>query len=129
MPTENRKGLNNTFRNSIRLALLFSIAFPYSSDSEAGLSLVSRANCAWGVNESISWDLSAYHWLWTDSYHYYNGDYQHLVRTGWANTWRSRAAHDFEAWGGWAVYGVHWRWTSSTGTYWMGSTTAYGCNL
>lgn len=25
----------------------------------------------------------AYNWLWTDSYHYQNGIFRHLVRTGW----------------------------------------------
>jgi len=96
--------------------------------AEAALSLFSRANCA-SINESISWDPWAYNWLWTDSYHYYNGIYRHLVRTGWEYTLRSRAGHSLEAYGGWFVSGVHWRWSSLAGVYWMGGTSAYDCNL
>ncbi|WP_156100016.1 hypothetical protein [Nitrosococcus oceani] len=97
-------------------------------DAEAALSLFSRANCA-GVNESISWDPWASNWLWTDSYHYHNGTFKHIISTGWAYTWRSRAGHQNEGWGGWFVSGAHWRWSSSIGTYWMGSTSATDCNL
>lgn len=119
---------SNLSRHLIALTLGLSAALPYSNNADAALSVLSRANCAWGVNESVTWDPYSYNWLWTDSYHYYNGTYQHLVRSGWLYSWRSRAGHDFEGSSGWFVAGVHYRWTSSIGTYWLGSTTAYGCN-
>jgi len=109
-------------------ATVMALSLSPSTDAHAALSLISRANCG-GFNESISWDPFGYNWLWTDSYHYYNGYYQHLLRSGWAYTWRSYAGDQFEGWGGWYVYGVHYRWDSSIGTYWMGSTSAYDCNL
>lgn len=96
-------------------------------DADAALSLLSRANCA-SFNESVSWDPWAYNWLWTDSYHYHNGIYKHIISTGWAYTWRSYAG-DHELPGGWFVSGAHWRLSSSVGVYWMGSTSAIDCNL
>ena len=104
------------------------LSLSHAPDANASLSLISRANCG-GFNESISWDPWGYNWLWTDSYHYYNGWYQHLLRSGWAYTWRSYAGEQFEGYGGWTVYGVHYRWDPSIGTYWMGSTAAVDCNL
>lgn len=98
------------------------------SNAEASLSMFSRANCG-GFNESLSWDPWAYNWLWSNTYHYYNGVYQHGISTGWEYTWRSYAGHVNEGWGGWFVSGMHWRWSSSVGTYWMGSTSAVDCNL
>lgn len=116
---------------------LFSLAIlGFVSNAEAGLSWFSRANCI--NNESISWDAWDSHWLWTNSYHYRNGYYQHCennvgsacTTNSWQYTWRAAAVHWNEGYsGGWYVLGYHWRWNSSTGTYLLGRTSATGCNL
>lgn len=89
-----------------------------------GLTIHSRANCY--NNESITWDWTKNHRLWTQSVHYKLRTYQHSVTTGWQTTWRSAAVHWGE--GGmmvpgpiglpvmvplwppvWQVIGYHWR--------------------
>lgn len=99
----------------------------FSKDAAAALSMISRANC-FGFNESVSWDPLHSYYLWTTSYHYHNGTIVHITDTGWQHTWRSYAGHAIEGWGGWSVSGNHWRWSSSIGIYWMGSTSGNGCS-
>ena len=73
-----------------------------------GLTHHSRANC--GNNESISWDWTASHLLRVYSDHAY-ADFpreEHVVDTGWQDTWRSAAVHWGEGRGGWTVLGQHW---------------------
>jgi len=73
-----------------------------------GFTMHSRANC--GNNESISWDARNYYTLGTVSHHYYKGQFNHGISTGWEYTWRSAAVHWFEAnpGSGWRVIGYHW---------------------
>ena len=90
---------------------LTSLLLSVSISSHAGfngLTYHSRANC--GNNESISWDKSKYHQLFTISQHFRNGVFQHQYNTGWENTWRSAAVHWGEALpgSGWYVEGYHW---------------------
>lgn len=115
------------------LASLSILGLP--TEANAALTWFSRANCI--NNESITWESFGSHWLWTNSYHYRNGYYQHCENnasnacTGnsWQLTWRAAAVHWNEGLsGGWYVLGYHWRWSSSTGTYLLGSTSATNCN-
>lgn len=106
-----------------------------SMAANADLTWFSRANCI--NNESISWHAFNAEWLWTNTYHYKNGAYLHCDNNigdgcrgnAWQQTWRAAAVHWNEGLiGGFTVYGKHWRWTSSTGTYLLGNTYATGCN-
>lgn len=73
-----------------------------------GLTSHSRANC--GNNESITWDATQYHDLSTDSKHFKSTQDNHIVKTGWENTWRSAAVHWGESFtdGEYVVSGSHW---------------------
>ena len=89
-------------------ALMLSMTSPTFSAFN-GLSIHSRANCV--NNESISWDWTAYHQLWTGSDHFYDNKFQHNVSTDNTVTWRSAAVHWKEAYptqSHWRVIGVHW---------------------
>lgn len=107
----------------------------FSTSANADLSWFSRANCI--NNESITWHAWNPEWLWTNTYHYKNGAYLHCdnnvgdgcTGNAWQQTWRAAAVHWNEGFiGGFYVYGKHWRWSSSTGTYLLGNTSATGCN-
>lgn len=130
---EKSKYLRKHLRIAIVLAALSMGIAP--TVAKADLTWFSRANCI--NNESISWHAWNAEWLWTNSYHYRYGTYQHCENnvgnrcTGgsWQLTWRAAAVHWNEGYsGGWYVFGKHWRWTSSTGTYLLGNTSATGCN-
>lgn len=97
--------------------------------SHAALTLFSRANCI--NNESITWDpFFGSYWLWTYSWHWQYGVYQHNLATGWEYTWRSAAIHWGEGFsGGWLVQGGHWMWVSGYGNLYLGTTSATNCNL
>lgn len=75
-----------------------------------GTTAHSRANC--GNNESITWNALASYWWKVVSFHnnIYGTQYDHVVDTGWAQTWRQAAVH----WGEaplndhrWIVHGYH----------------------
>ena len=79
-----------------------------ANNSQAALNMLSihsRANCV--NNESISWDGQHYWFLATESWHYFKGKLQHLVGSGWENTWRSAGVHWGEGRGGYEVIGYH----------------------
>lgn len=97
-----------------------------------GLTIHSRANCL--NNESITWDRTANHWLWTQSWHYRNWSaLQHVVTAGTRYTWRSAAVH----WGEgnnlvppWRVIGYHYRYDALKRRWVnLGVTYATGCNI
>ena len=110
-------------------AILWGCLLFYITPSQAGLVWFSRANCV--NNESISWDWPTNnHYLWTDSYHYKNGAWEPVIRTGWAWTYRSGAVHWGEGfYGGYYVVGDHWRWLSGYGVHHLGRTQTNHCNL
>ena len=110
----------------ILIALMVNIGL--TEKSEAALSWFSRANCA-TLNESISWDPYAYHWLWTYTAHYKMGPLKHKWNTGWKHTWRSYAGHSDGATLGWYVKGRHWKYVPNVGVQELGWTSATDCNL
>lgn len=95
--------------------------------SEAALAWFSRANCL-TLNESITWDPFSTYWLWTYTGHYQNGVLMHGWNTGWQLTWRSYAGHSDGSFGGWYVWGNHYR-LNYTAMIHLGSTSAVDCNL
>lgn len=123
----------NPSKNARRLiAAGFLLAIPVVAAHAGftGLTWFSRANCAL-INESITWDLTKPHRLWTGTVHYRNGLYQHEFNSGWVGTWgdrRSRAG-DTESGLGWKVFGYHWEYTLSLGVFKLGESVAIDCNL
>lgn len=129
--------MKESVRNNVRIvavAGIFLTSFAVSN-ANADLTWFSRANCI--NNESITWHAWNPEWLWTNTYHYKNGVYLHCdnnvgdgcTGNAWQQTWRAAAVHWNEGLiGGFYVYGKHWRWSSSTGTYLLGNTSATGCN-
>lgn len=127
-----------SFRRHVRIAALLGISlsgFAVPMVANADLTWFSRANCI--NNESISWHAWNPEWLWTNTHHYKNGTYLHCdnnvgnrcTGSSWQQTWRGAAVHWNEGFiGGFYVFGQHWRWSPSTGTYLLGNTSATGCN-
>lgn len=100
-----------------------------AAPSHAGMVWFSRANCY--NNESITWDWPGnYYWLWTNSHHLKNGQWEPVERTGWEYTWRSAAIHKGEGLqGGYYVVGNHFDWIAGYGEHWFGHTETNNCNL
>jgi len=133
--------VNKSYRTIVRniriavISCIMAVSFSFSMNVSADLTWFSRANCI--NNESITWDAWDPEWLWTNTYHYRYGVYLHCdnnvgdgcTGNAWQLTWRAAAVHWSEGFGGgYYVYGLHWRWSPSTGTYLLGSTSATGCN-
>lgn len=131
-----KRNLRKHFRIAAFLGVSLS-GLAASMNAHADLTWFSRANC-FSNNESISWHANNPKWLWTNSWHYYQGAFQHCENSagyicgygsGWEYTWRSAVVHQFEGYGGWGVYGEHWRWNVNLNkVVYMGTTSASGCN-
>jgi hypothetical protein len=112
------------------LATLLTLSSLSANAAFNGLTIHSRANCM-SINESIAWDGSRQHKLWTRSTHMHVDDnYWHQHYTGWVTTKRNAIVHWTEASPGirWTVFGEHWEEVKGQ-TYLLGSQLVEDCSI
>lgn len=117
-----------TLKKTVMGILLWCSLLVYMTPSQAGLVWFSRANCI--NNESVTWDWPGnVYWLWTNSFHYKNGVWDHIY-SGWYNGYWAAGIHAGEGFaGGYFVMGDHYQYLSGAGVLYLGRTQTTGCNL
>ena len=112
----------------------------FIKSAEAAIRIHSRANCFANVwpgyvtNESITWDDTFTSRMFkTQSAHYENWVYKHVVHTPYLFTWNNWAGDITTDWNklsgygkSWYTSGVHWIKVAGINR-WLGSTSAGAC--